>query len=60
MNHPDISSKKEGEPSPTEVHPYEFAADRTLGLFLRLAKKVLIFLVTMVIIGIVLIILFSR
>ncbi len=60
MNHPDASQKKKGEPSPTEVHPYEFAASRTLGLFLRLAKRVLIFLVTMAIIGIVLIILFSR
>ncbi len=60
MNHSDTSQKKEGELTPTEVHPYEFAANRTLGLFLRLAKRIIIFLVAITIMAIVLLLLLTR
>ena len=43
-------------PSPTEVHPYEFASRRTFELFFRLLKRALALLAAIVIVGIVLLI----
>ena len=60
MSHPDAGPKKEETSSPTEVHPYEFAANRTLGLFLRLAKRIIIFLITMSIIFVIILLWLTR
>jgi hypothetical protein len=46
------------EPKPTETHPYEFAADRTLGLFTYHVKKIGLIIGILILIGIIFLMLY--
>ncbi len=43
--------EENGKPTPTETHPYEFAADRTLGLFTYHIKKIVLIIGILILIG---------
>lgn len=52
-------SRDKEKPSPTEVHRYEFAAKRTLGLFSIAAKKLAIIIIAVIVLVLVVIYLVS-
>ena len=49
----------DGPPQPMEVHRYEFAAKRTLGLFTTAAKKLAIIIIAVIVLVLVVIYLIS-